>query len=214
MKIRSILALLSCPLIISCLLDTIIVPGLREDVQSSPFLVLVSTFRFQIVTIAMTIGVVSSRGPSIVHMEFPSDRPNYFVIAGITSSYIFILNVFTGFILSFFKLLGDPIHPGWEIVGRVMFPIFAVFVAPIAEEIYYRGYLYDALDRVFGELFAVAVSSLVFGMVHAPGPPQLMAGLTGLVLCWSRVSSKSLWPGVLAHAFTNIVGLILQSRFV
>ena len=44
---------------------------------------------------------------------------------------------------------------------------FLIIVAlPFAEEVLYRGVLYDALERIRGPQFAIWMSSAIFGLMH------------------------------------------------
>ena len=49
---------------------------------------------------------------------------------------------------------------------RILIAISAILIAPIAEEIVFRGYIYTTTKRFSGRLFATLLSSLFFGVVH------------------------------------------------
>jgi membrane protease YdiL (CAAX protease family) len=78
----------------------------------------------------------------------------------------------------------------------------AVLVAPLVEELFYRGLGVSALS-LFGSWAAIVVSGLAFGLAHG-----LVLGLAPLVLfgvglAWVRLRSGSIWPGFVAHALYN-----------
>ncbi len=95
---------------------------------------------------------------------------------------------------------------GWGLV-----PLAACLVvgAPLVEELFFRGLLQRSLDRRFGPGWAVAVSSLAFGVVH--GQPLQLLGLVafGVVLGLLARRSGRLGPGLVAHAAFNAATVVL-----
>lgn len=79
-----------------------------------------------------------------------------------------------------------------------------VCLAPLIEEIIHRGYLLQAfMPR--GRVFAIAASSALFALIHAPGT-ILNAFVFGIVAAVLAIRSISLWPSVIVHLTYN--GLI------
>ncbi|UOO90323.1 CPBP family intramembrane metalloprotease [Vitreoscilla massiliensis] len=94
-----------------------------------------------------------------------------------------------------------------------MFPLWLMFificiVAPICEEIIFRGAL-------IGQLFAkhlwwgAAVSTLLFAAIHLPEDAisWLMYGGLGAAFSWVFVRSKQLWQCVVLHMANNLLAL-------
>ena len=84
----------------------------------------------------------------------------------------------------------------------------AVILAPLFEELVFRGALLPVLAKSFGPLWGVVTSALVFGVAHLSVgelPPLFVLGL-GLGLL--RLSSGRLLPCVLMHALWNGVTFI------
>ena len=80
----------------------------------------------------------------------------------------------------------------------------AVVLAPVCEEILFRGFLFGALRSRLGSLFAAVVSSAVFAVLHGYSVAGLGAVfLYGLVFVWLYQRSGSLLPGMVAHAVFN-----------
>lgn len=82
-------------------------------------------------------------------------------------------------------------------------------VAPIAEEIAFRGVLYGWLRQRFGVPAGVAISALLFSVAH--GIPALIPALAvqGMVLALLYERSGSLWPPIIAHGTYNAATIIL-----
>ena len=99
----------------------------------------------------------------------------------------------------------------WEPSKAVPFALNAaviVLVAPLAEEMTYRGLGIAVLLR-FGPVVAVIVSAIAFAGAHGlvQGFPALF--LFGVVIAIVRLRSGSVFPGMLFHASFNGIALAL-----
>jgi membrane protease YdiL (CAAX protease family) len=81
-------------------------------------------------------------------------------------------------------------------------------VAPIAEEILFRGFIFNALRGWRGTMTAAVITGLLFGAVHAGSAPVLdlvpLAAL-GFGLCLLYRRTGSLYPGIGAHSLNNSI---------
>ena len=93
--------------------------------------------------------------------------------------------------------------------------IAIVVIAPVVEEITFRGFIYGGLRSRLGASWAVVVSSLVFAVAHTLsvggsilllGPSLFIAGVA-LALVYQR--TRSLYPGMALHASFNLIAVIL-----
>jgi membrane protease YdiL (CAAX protease family) len=86
------------------------------------------------------------------------------------------------------------------------FVVIAV-VAPVVEELTFRGLGYSLLER-FGAPVAIAVVGLTFGLAHGLvlGLPVLV--IFGCTLAWLRMRTGSVFPGMVVHALFNAFALI------
>lgn len=91
-----------------------------------------------------------------------------------------------------------------ELFGPVGMLLVAGLLAPVAEEVYFRGRLFDAAREAVGLGWAIALSALAFAAVH--GIPLALPAyfLYGAVLAWLREQSGGLVAPVLAHAVNNV----------
>jgi membrane protease YdiL (CAAX protease family) len=85
---------------------------------------------------------------------------------------------------------------------------WGALVVPVAEELYFRGYLLDGARARLGLRAAVALTAVVFALVH--GVPILIPAYLGFAwLLWiARERSGGLLAPVIAHALNNLVGLL------
>ena len=81
-------------------------------------------------------------------------------------------------------------------------------VAPMCEEILFRGYIFTALRRWRGTALAAVLTGLLFGIVHIGSAPVVylvpLAAL-GFGLCLLYRKTGSLYPGMAAHSLNNSV---------
>lgn len=84
----------------------------------------------------------------------------------------------------------------------------AVAIAPIAEEIFFRGMLYNALRRRIHPLPAALLQALVFGLLHPFNlPGKAMVAATGLCFAGIYQWRKTLLTPVFLHAIMNAVSM-------
>ena len=87
--------------------------------------------------------------------------------------------------------------------------ISTVIIAPIAEELMFRGYVLDSIRKMHGERVAIVISSFIFGLVHIEPYTAGMAAIGGLIYGFVRVRTESLWPSIIGHMMWNGVALVL-----
>jgi membrane protease YdiL (CAAX protease family) len=96
------------------------------------------------------------------------------------------------------------VHSEWGGWGTGQLVIGAVLVAPLIEELFFRGVLLQALCFHFKlGWVAVTVSAIAFGGVHAQPQDVLPLVTMGVVLGYLRLRTSVLWPCILVHALFN-----------
>lgn len=86
--------------------------------------------------------------------------------------------------------------------------LFGVTMAPLLEELFFRGFLYPVLVRRLGVGVAIVLTSAGFGLIHAPQlghawAPVLVVFLVGLTLTITRAVTKSVAASLLIHIAYN-----------
>ena len=84
--------------------------------------------------------------------------------------------------------------------------VLVTVVAPIAEELFFRGFFFGALRNWRGPWPAALVTGLVFGGIHAGSTPVaflLPLAVLGFMLCIVRWRTGSLLPCMALHAVNN-----------
>lgn len=102
--------------------------------------------------------------------------------------------------------LAQSFTPTWWLLAPSI-----VLVAPLCEEIVFRGYLYDRVERALGGATGpVIVTGVAFAALHLPATPIKAMTLVsmGMVLGALRARCGSVWPGIALHAVWNGVMLL------
>jgi membrane protease YdiL (CAAX protease family) len=115
--------------------------------------------------------------------------------------------------------LGPLLHPGreqgvtpdvWEpkhAAAYVANGVVICIVAPIVEELAFRGLGYSLLEP-FGRWTAILSVGIAFGLYHGLVEALPELALFGCALAWLRSRTGSVYPGMLAHATFNTIGLL------
>jgi len=96
------------------------------------------------------------------------------------------------------------------VVIRVMLAISAVVIAPIVEELVFRGYIYSVTKKYTARIFATLVSALLFGVVHNYIPGLVPLAFLAVLLTVSYEMTGSLWAPISIHALFNASTLLVQ----
>lgn len=93
---------------------------------------------------------------------------------------------------------------------------YAVVIAPIHEELFFRGILFRSLADRYGFAIGAGGSGLAFGLIHyVPAPwydSILLMGVmvfTGVALAWFYQRRGNIVASMVAHATFNVIGLTL-----
>ncbi len=87
--------------------------------------------------------------------------------------------------------------------GTTSMAIYTVLIAPICEELVYRGFVMRYLER-YGRVFAMVVASLLFGLMHG-NIIQLPSALLCGILFGYVAMEYSLPASMLIHALNNLI---------
>lgn len=90
--------------------------------------------------------------------------------------------------------------------------LFAVFTAPVLEEIVFRGFVQSTLYKSFPPVHAVVVTAAVFGLLHTlyqeTPVAQIAVFLMGLLFGYFRLRTGTIFAGMIAHLFNNLMAAL------
>jgi uncharacterized protein len=85
-----------------------------------------------------------------------------------------------------------------------------VIVAPLFEEVMFRGLVYDALQKRMNIYLSVILAGLFFGIYHLNIFQGTYATLIGIIMGLSLVWTKSIWAPIIIHFVNNLISVLLS----
>lgn len=82
-----------------------------------------------------------------------------------------------------------------------------VIMAPLTEEILFRGLMLGALSKTCNKWLAIVATAIVFGLVHGHPIGIIYASCLGLVLGWLYIKSGSIIAPILFHTVYNFASM-------
>lgn len=87
--------------------------------------------------------------------------------------------------------------------------VMLVIVAPIAEEVIFRGWLYGKLRARIPAIPAILLVSVLFGIVHGQWNVGVTVFVMSIAMCVIRELTGTIWGGVLIHILKNGIAFYL-----
>lgn len=97
---------------------------------------------------------------------------------------------------SVLRILSELESPVWLFIVSVIF-------APVIEEIFFRGFLFQGFRQRYGWIPALLLSSGIFAAAHLDPFVFIPTFLLGAVMGYIYHRSNSLWPGIILHFLNN-----------
>ena len=95
------------------------------------------------------------------------------------------------------------------LTGSIIGGVVAVFLAPLAEEFIFRGFLFTKFQIKFSVWISMIISSLLFGAIHF-SISSITTFLFGLSLCIVFYKTKNLAIPILLHVLNNAIVSIIS----
>jgi len=85
-------------------------------------------------------------------------------------------------------------------------------LAPIGEELFFRGLLFDFFKKKTGLVWGVALSSLAFGLAHFDSLAVVLSSmLMGVVMAIAVEKTRSIWISIFMHIATNTGAVLMMA---
>ncbi|MEE1057016.1 MAG: type II CAAX endopeptidase family protein [Acutalibacteraceae bacterium] len=94
--------------------------------------------------------------------------------------------------------------------GGIVSLLTAVIVAPVVEEVIFRGLVYTRLKNGFSLVLSAVISSVVFGVMHSTIIWAMYTFVLGLILIWVFEKFQSLFACIILHTAFNAMGMVLS----
>ncbi len=98
--------------------------------------------------------------------------------------------------------------------GYIVGGLIVVVLAPVFEEIFFRGFLLRALSNKIGVYLGSIVSALMFALVHFPWQSIIPIFILGLIINSIVIRTKNIWPAIGFHIFNNGIVFLIQMLVV
>lgn len=92
----------------------------------------------------------------------------------------------------------------WNSWYNVFTFLSVAIVAPIFEELIFRGMIYNQMAK-YNKMFAIVMTSALFGLLHLNLSQSIPAFFISLVLCYMYEKTQSLSVTILGHAANNFL---------
>ena len=114
------------------------------------------------------------------------------------------------------QTLPDELGVDGSIVNALVVIVLITVIAPLGEELFFRGFFYGALRNWRGPILAAILSGGVFGLVHAGSAPVgylVPLAIFGIGLCLLYEWTGSLYPTIALHALNNSIALGANQKY-
>lgn len=92
--------------------------------------------------------------------------------------------------------------------------LILIIFQPITEEIFYRGFLLEKIEKMSSAPVAIAITSILFGLAHLSTGniyPALLTGVAGAILAILVIKTKNLTAAIIAHIVFNVVNFSIYT---
>jgi tetratricopeptide (TPR) repeat protein len=114
--------------------------------------------------------------------------------------------------------MAEPIYhmvvtPGIQQLAAI---VMLIFLAPVLEEMMFRGVLYGGCRKSLGPISAAIFTTAIFVAIHFPyyiyEPYKIICYIViASVLLWCRLNWKAIGPAIVAHGGYNLIAVVIPS---
>ncbi|HBW36512.1 CPBP family intramembrane glutamic endopeptidase [Desulfosporosinus sp. BICA1-9] len=144
-------------------------------------------------------------------LGFVKPQKKFLVLGFIVGVLLFVGIGLLGNLLT--KLLGTPAPQSFTVAIKganyswefALLTILGGVIAPIKEEMLFRGLMYPPLRQAFGKGKGILLAGIFFATLHLEMVRFIPLFIGGVVLTWLYERSSSIWPAIVAHGTWNIL---------
>ena len=92
--------------------------------------------------------------------------------------------------------------------GLLLFILLACIVAPLFEETFFRGFLFQGFTSSFGPVWGAVISATLFSLSHQQLDIFVPLFALGVALAWVFYYTRSLWGNVALHSLFNAIAIL------
>ncbi len=213
-----VFAVLAVVAIVLVLAVTHLVAGLAEE--RLDVALALGTIAIELAIGGWVIYAARARGLRLAQIGFRRPRewwPFWVAWAGayaIIFAYTIVLLALESFGLDVERLIEGnqiPVDLRQSLLVGALFAISVVLLAPLCEELFFRGLIFRGLRGFWRFWPALLASGLLFGVFHQSLAVLVPFSLIGMLFAWANEESGSLWTSIGAHAVVNGVSFALSA---
>ena len=92
--------------------------------------------------------------------------------------------------------------------------ILVSMIVPICEEVFFRGFLINGLERKFNLKISLLISSGIFSIFHIHIGSLFPTFILGICLGLLYIKSKSIYPSIFIHSIHNFLAVIISKYYL
>jgi membrane protease YdiL (CAAX protease family) len=139
----------------------------------------------------------------------PGNRRDYYLYGILGGIFLLVIITLMGYVISYFQPELEP-QPYEAMLRSVTGPGQFIFIfligavlAPLSEELFYRGMMYPVFKNRFGPLWGAIAAGAIFGISHWDLWRTITLTIGGALLCYIYEKSGSIFVSALAHGVWN-----------
>ncbi|MBP1755384.1 MAG: putative rane protein [Firmicutes bacterium] len=159
---------------------------------------------------------LTRRIPEPKHEEVKKLKPiQFIVIFFVCTAVMYITNFFSVFLTFLIALLKggnfldlNPLADALIDSNLIFRVLYAALAAPIIEEIIFRKLLLNKL-RKYGDIPAILLSAIAFGLFHMNVAQMFYATALGIIFAYVAIRTNSIRYNILLHILVNSMGVVI-----
>ena len=142
-------------------------------------------------------------------LGFRKAKWRYYFVAMVIAVFFWVADFWlqTYYFLDDGKKDGIALQSSIKQFGAISMVLAICFLAPIAEEILFRGIILKGLVDKLSPLWAILLSSILFAAIHFSANDTLTLFIVAVGYSMLTLKARSIWPAILAHVINNSVTL-------
>jgi membrane protease YdiL (CAAX protease family)/uncharacterized RDD family membrane protein YckC len=174
-------------------------------------IMLEATFIGVAFAVAADHGFPGAAPAAALGLRRPLRRP-WFIAAAAYVAYLVLALAYSSLVHPHQRDITGDLGFGHGVVGAVIAAILIVLAAPVAEETFFRGFVFGGFRQRWSFPVAATLSALLFGAIHASGGsltvvPQL--AIFGFLLAWVYEETGSIYSTIPLHILNNALAFTI-----
>lgn len=134
-------------------------------------------------------------------------------LAAVVIGAALFINILYGVLIEYLglgPLDPDPVPVRYTegILNVAVLSFLALIAAPVAEEAFFRGFVFAGVGKRLGFGWGAILSALLFALAHIDPEALVPIFFLGLLLAWLYAKTRSIWACIFTHFLYNSIALL------